>query len=141
MQVSKDSPLNNIKSCNYLERILALEAASASGFDEAVRINEDSEIVSACMANIFWINDGKIYTPAVETGCLEGTTRAFVMGRCKVVTVEMDLESLRDAESVFLTSAGLGIAVVSSLMIGKVRIEYKPIGDDFFGAHNLKALQ
>ena len=52
--VNSTSPLAGVKSCNYLENILALEEAKRRGFDEAVRVNERGEIVSACMANIFW---------------------------------------------------------------------------------------
>ena len=54
-QINSKSPLINIKSCNYLENLLALEDAKQTGFDEAVRLNEKGEIVSTIMANLFCI--------------------------------------------------------------------------------------
>lgn len=114
--VNSKSPLAGVKSCNYLENILALENANAKGFAEAVRLNERGEIVSACMANLFWIKREKIFTPALETGCLEGTTRNFVIESAKeVFTVKTTLEEFLKADEVFLTSAGIGIASVKKI--------------------------
>ena len=79
--INSKSPLAGVKSCNYLENILALEDAKKAGFDEAIRINERNEVVSGCLANIFWIelDKDKIFTPSLETGCLAGTTREFIL--------------------------------------------------------------
>ena len=107
--VSSTSPLAGVKSCNYLENILALEDARAKGFDESVRINERGEVVSACMANIFWIKDEKIFTPHLETGCLNGTTRSFIAEHFTVAQTKADLAELDNADDVFLTSSGIGI--------------------------------
>lgn len=108
-QINSTSPLSGIKSCNYLENILALESARAEHFDEAIRINERGEVVSACMANVFWKRGKKIFTPRLETGCLAGTTRDLVMENFSVEEVTAQLDDLKNADKIFLTSAGLGI--------------------------------
>jgi len=112
-RINSASPLAGVKSCNYLENILALEEAKNRGFDEAVRLNERGEIASACMANIFWRKDGKLFTPSLETGCLAGTMREFVLENESEIEIKADLESLKNADEIFLTSAGLGICKVS----------------------------
>jgi len=113
-QINSKSALVNVKSCNYLENILALEEAKRRGFGEAVRLNERGEIVSACMANIFWTQGGKIFTPALETGCLEGTTRDFVLKNFSVQETKTNLTELKQADEIFLTSAGISIAKIKS---------------------------
>ena len=107
--INSTSPLAGVKSCNYLENIIALENAKSKGFDEAIRTNERDEIASACMANIFWLKDGKLYTPSLKTGCLAGTTREFFMEKREVLEVEKKLEVLEKADKIFLTSSGIGI--------------------------------
>ena len=107
--INTKSPLVGVKSCNYLENILAFEAAKAKGFDEAIRLNERDEIVSACLANVFWKKDDAIYTTPLETGCLEGTTRSFVLERLTVAERKATLTELYEADEIFLTSAGIGI--------------------------------
>lgn len=119
-RVNSKSPLAGLKSCNYLENLLSLEEAKSRGFDEAVRLNENGASVSACMANLFWVGDETIFTPPLETGCVEGTTRAFVIESAarlgfEVYTIAAPFDELRLADEIFLTSAGLGIAKVGNL--------------------------
>lgn len=117
--VNSTSPLAGIKSCNYLENILALEEAKKRGFDEAVRLNERGEIVSACLANIFWRKDGQLFTPSLATGCLAGTTREFVLENETGFETKAGLEVLKNADEIFLTSAGLGMCKVSGFNADK----------------------
>ncbi|MBA2493509.1 MAG: aminotransferase class IV [Acidobacteria bacterium] len=114
-RVNSTSPLAGVKSCNYLENILALENAKAKDYDEAVRLNERGEIVSACLASIFWVKNNKIFTPSLETGCLKGTTRGFILENFMVEERKAELAELNQVEDVFLTSAGVGILKVANL--------------------------
>ncbi len=111
--INSKSPLANIKSCNYLENLLAFEEAQNRGFKEAIRLNEKGEIVSASMANIFWVEDEKIFTPSLQTGCLAGTTREFLMENFPVKKVKAGLNEITKATEIFLTSAGIGICPVN----------------------------
>lgn len=108
-RINTKSPLVGIKSCNYLENILAFEDAKAKNFDEAVRLNEKDEIVSTCLANVFWKKNGAIFTPSLETGCLNGTTRSFMTENFAVEERKASLTELYEADEIFLTSAGIGI--------------------------------
>ena len=114
-RVNSTSPLADVKSCNYLENILALEDARARGFDEALRLNERREVVSATTANVFWVKNGEMFTPHLATGCLNGTTRSFVLENFTVKETQADLAELSEPDEIFLTSAGIGIAKVASL--------------------------
>jgi branched-subunit amino acid aminotransferase/4-amino-4-deoxychorismate lyase len=111
--INSRSPLAGIKSGNYLENLLALEDARHRGFDESVRINEKELIVSASTANIFWVKDGKVFTPALETGCLAGTTREVLLENFPILETRSKLEELFSADEIFLTSAGIGIRAAS----------------------------
>jgi branched-chain amino acid aminotransferase len=107
-RLNSTSPLANIKSCNYLENILALENAKKNGFDEAILLNERNEITSAAMANIFWTHNGNLFTPSLKTGCLTGTIRELVIESREVFEVEQNISGFQ-FDDIFLTSSGLGI--------------------------------
>ncbi len=92
---------------------MAFEEAKVRGFDEAVRLNERWEVASACMANVFWLKDGKLHTPSVGTGCLAGTTREFILETLDCDEVEATIAELNSADDIFLTSAGLGVIQVA----------------------------
>ncbi len=111
--INSKSPLANVKSCNYMENLLALEEARKRGFDEAILLNEKDEIVSASMANIFWVTDGEIFTPSIETGCLAGTTREFLLENFPVSETNSRIDALAKTDEIFLTSAGIGIRPAS----------------------------
>ena len=107
--VNSASPIAGLKTCNYLDQLLALRSATEGGLTEAVRLNERGHVTSACMANVFWLNDAQLYTAALSTGCLPGTTRERICESLEVSEVEVGIEALKDVDAVFLTSAGLGI--------------------------------
>jgi branched-chain amino acid aminotransferase len=138
-RTNSTSPLAGVKSCNYLENILSLENAKEKGFDEAIRLNERGEVVSTSMANIFWVQDGEIITPSLETGCLSGTTRSFVLENFTVKEKKASLDELINADEIFLTSAGIGIAKVKRFN-GKVfnSETVEQIQSEFFCRTNLK---
>lgn len=112
-RVNTTSPLVGIKSCNYLEHLLAYEEAEKRGFHEAIRVNERGEIASACMANVFWEKDGRLFTPSLATGCLAGTTREFVLENIECEEVGSGISELERADRIFLTSAGFGVVAVA----------------------------
>jgi aminodeoxychorismate lyase len=118
-RVNTFSPLVGIRSLNYLEQVLSWEEAQARDFDEAVVLNERGEIVSATMANIFWVKDGTLHTPAFSTGAIAGITRAKVVELAAkqfipVIEGVYDLADLTEADEIFLTSASLGVALVTT---------------------------
>ncbi|MEQ1920887.1 MAG: aminotransferase class IV [Pyrinomonadaceae bacterium] len=111
--VNSRSPLAGVKSCNYLDNLLALDEATTRGFHEAVRVNERGFITGGCMSNIFWQRDEVLYTPCLTTGCLPGTTREFVLENVECREVESPIDELNEVDAIFLTSAGLGITEVA----------------------------
>ena len=114
-RVNTTSPLAGIKSCNYLEHLIALDEAKKRGFHEAVRLNERGEIASTCMANVFWLKSEKLYTPSLKTGCLAGTTREFILENLDCEEVEVGIAAVLEADTIFLSSAGIGALRVAEL--------------------------
>jgi 4-amino-4-deoxychorismate lyase len=113
------SPLAGLKSLNYLDHVLSWEEAHRRDFDEAVMLNERGEIVSTTMANIFWVKEGTVYTPALSTGALGGVTRSCVIQLAAKHFVPLiegvyTMPDLTEADEIFLTSAGVGVALVST---------------------------
>ena len=110
----------NVKSCNYLDHIRALENAKNSGFDEAVRLNEHGEVATSCLANIFWLKNENLFSPGLESGCLAGTTREFIFEIANqngfhVSESNAKLQDFLKADEVFLTSSGLSVASVGNI--------------------------
>jgi branched-subunit amino acid aminotransferase/4-amino-4-deoxychorismate lyase len=118
-RVNTCSPLVGVKTVNRLEQIMAWEEARARDFDEAVVCNERGEVAGATTANLFWVKHGTVHTPALATGAVAGTTRARVIALAAEVAVPLSegahtLRDMAEADEVFLTSAALGVALVTT---------------------------
>lgn len=68
-----------VKSCNYLNNILAKIEAHNQGCIEALMMDQNGFVVECTGDNIFVIKNGKIRTPPAYLGALEGITRNVIM--------------------------------------------------------------
>ncbi|MDA0976920.1 MAG: aminotransferase class IV [Proteobacteria bacterium] len=67
-----------IKSLNYLNQIMARLEANDAGADEAVVLNRAGYVAEGTADNLFIVQSGKIITPPVTDGALEGITRGIL---------------------------------------------------------------
>jgi branched-subunit amino acid aminotransferase/4-amino-4-deoxychorismate lyase len=108
------SPASRWKTLAYLDNVLARREAAAAGADEAVMLNTLGELTCAAAANLFWLKDGVLFTPAPATGCLDGVMArqaadaAASLG-IKVRHVRDGAEVLPRADAVFLTNSLIGV--------------------------------
>lgn len=114
------SLLAGIKSTNYLENLLAKQTAAASGADEGLWLNTQEKVAEGTVSNIFWVREGKLYTPSLASGCLSGTRRAVVLELAAQMSIDLhvgeySLASLIAAEEIFLTNALMGIMPVRQI--------------------------
>ena len=140
------SPLAGIKSLNYLDQVLAWEEAQTREFDEAVMLNERGEIVSATLANIFWVREGTIHTPALSTGALAGVTRGAVIELAAKQFIPLiegvyELGDLTEAEEIFLTSSSYGVAPVTTFDFRRYSIADESVSSRLSSALKEMSLQ
>jgi len=109
------SPSARLKSLGYLDNVLARREAEAAGADEALMLNTAGHAASAAAANLFWITDGRLHTPSLACGVLDGIMRAQVMAAAPVEEVRASLDTLLQAEAAFLTNSLIGIRTIRLL--------------------------
>lgn len=68
-----------IKSLNYLNNILAKIEGLQAGCIEALMLNVKGEVAECTGDNIFVVSRGRLLTPPVDAGILEGITRNAVI--------------------------------------------------------------
>lgn len=111
----------------YVNSALAVDDASAAGFDEAIFLAESGHVSEGSSCNLFLVRGGRLHTPSTADDILEGITRNAVMEMAEremgVTTRErtIDRTELYDADEVFLTGTGVQISPVT-------RIDGRPIG-------------
>ncbi|MBE0435674.1 MAG: branched-chain amino acid transaminase, partial [Methylomicrobium sp.] len=73
---------------NYINSILALQEALATGYDEALLLDHEGFAAEGSGENLFIVRNGKIYTPET-TSALEGITRDTVITIAKEQGLEV----------------------------------------------------
>ncbi len=115
-----------IKSLNYLNNILAKLEALDRDMLEAIMYNHEGHVAEATGDNVFVIRDGKIYTPPISAGALEGITRNVVINLARESGYElfeqnMTRYDLYVADEIFLTGTAAEV-------IGVVEVDARAIG-------------
>lgn len=111
---------------HYLNSALALQEAKAKGADEALLLDQKGFICEGSGQNLFFIREGKLYTPTTETA-LDGITRATVIELAEQLGLTVSigdytLETLHTADEIFLTGTAteiIGAHTLNDLKVGK----------------------
>lgn len=101
----------------YVNSILAKREATATGFDEAILLNEQGYVTEASGENVFMVQGGKLVTPPLGLNILGGITRATVLQIARdqgIETVErlFARDELYCADEVFLTGTAAEVTPV-----------------------------
>lgn len=102
------------KTLNYTDNILEKEQAIKEGFDEVLFLNTNQELAEGSASNVFFVLDGKIHTPSIDCGILDGIVRAWVLDHFDVVEGKYPIDMLIRAEEVFLTNCVMGVMSMKS---------------------------
>jgi branched-chain amino acid aminotransferase len=114
------SALSGVKSISWLNNVWTIAEANKEGFHEAVLLNERGEVAECTSANIFIVKDGKVSTPPLNSGCLEGVTRGILMEIAPEAGVSVAEHTLRPedlytADEVFLSSTNRNLLGVGEI--------------------------
>src|SRR5579864_9099852 len=105
----------------YINSSLAVDDATAAGFDEAILLTHDGTVSEASSCNIFILRNGKLSTPALSEDILEGITRNALIDMVRdefgmnVEERRIDRTELYAADEIFMCGTGVQVTPVSSV--------------------------
>lgn len=133
LKLPRNTPegLYRFKSFHYMNNILAKRELTlypwAAGA-EGLMLTEDGYVAEGIVSNVFFMKQGALYTPSLDTGILPGITRAHIIDMAQ----RLDLtshdglyrwEDLLEADEVFLVNSIQEIVPVTTL--------YSPSGQSY----------
>lgn len=128
-----------IKSLNYLNNIMAKMEGLRAGCVEALMLNHKGEVAECTGDNIFIIRRGRLLTPPIDAGILEGITRNAVLELAQeagIVTAEIPFtrHDIYISDECFLTGSAAEVVPV-------VRLDGRPLGTGKPGPVTLRLMQ
>lgn len=137
-------PVQAKAAANYSNAALARLEALDNGYDEAIMLDGDGRVSEGSAENIFICTDGRILTPPLSTGCLNGITRDSVMKITAADGIdisEYDLyrADLYAADEIFMTGTAAEVKSVTqvdrvSIGSGRMGRVTKALQKSFVGA-------
>jgi len=112
----------------YVNSALAAQEARDRGFDEAIFLNEDGHVAEGSAMNLFLVRQGRLVTPDVSQGILEGITRETIITLAQdslgisTGTRAVDRSELYVADEVFLCGTAAEVAPA-------IRIDGRQVGN------------
>ena len=102
--------LSNLKTNNYLLNTLAIQYAKENGFDDSIILNSRGNICEASSSNLFMVQKGILFTPALSQGCVAGTKRRELLQILPALGFQIEetiitKDMIFEMEEIFLTNA------------------------------------
>ncbi|HSI94085.1 MAG TPA: aminotransferase class IV [Jiangellaceae bacterium] len=108
--------LAGLKTTSYAENVVALARARRLGATEAVFADTQGRLSEGTGSNIFVVVDGRVLTPALSSGCLDGITRQLILEWTDAEEVALPMSVLDSAAEVFLTSSIRDVQAVDAIV-------------------------
>ena len=104
---------------NYLNSILANTEATRDGYDEAILLDAQGYVAEGSGENIFVVNEGRLYTPALDVA-LDGITRKSVIAIAEemglpVIEKRITRDELYAADEVFFTGTAAEVTPIREI--------------------------
>jgi len=114
-----------MKTLNFLNNILAKREALAAGAFDSILLNWEQHLTECTISNLFFVADGRLRTPALECGLLDGITRGIVIRlggelHIRVEEGRFTVDQLYQADECFLTNTSMEIMPVSMVDTKKI---------------------
>jgi len=129
--------LVGLKTTSYAENVKALFLAHEEGSSESLFLNTHGFLCEGTGTNLFYFHGDRLITPPLESGCLAGITRHFVLLSAQKLGIEVQeklqgLDALLKADSVFLTSTTRELQLVAAIVDGAKRFEKNAEATELF---------
>jgi len=107
-----------IKATNFLNNILAKREAIAAGAFDSILLNWESHLTECTVSNLFFVRAGRLCTPALACGLLDGITRDMVLNLAREAQIPVDeghfgIEAIHKADECLLTNTSMEVMPVT----------------------------
>jgi branched-chain amino acid aminotransferase len=106
--------LAGLKTTSYAENVVMLAHAKERGAGEAVMANLAGHLCEGTGSNVFYVVDGELRTPSLQSGCLAGVTRALILEWYGGREVDEPIDVVRRASEVLIASSTRDVQAVSA---------------------------
>lgn len=118
--LAKQPRLAGIKHLNRLEQVLIKSIELPMGFDDWLVLDSDGNVIESSMANLFFIKDKMVFTPALTHSGVAGMMREQVIYTLIDLGFNIDVKQINynelpQFEHCFMTNSLLGLVDINRI--------------------------
>lgn len=111
--------LSQVKTLNRLPQVRASIEKERRGLDELILCDDNGNLSEAISSNIFIVKKEKLFTPSLESACMNGVMRMHLLQLFRSNTINIQeciltMDDLLAADELFLTNSIKGIQWVGA---------------------------
>ncbi len=106
---------STFKLAQGMQSSLAMMEAQDMGADSAILLDAEGHVSECANANIFWLKNNILYTPALTSGCVAGITRALILelSPWQIAKTAAEPIILERADAIAISNARSGLRAVT----------------------------
>jgi branched-chain amino acid aminotransferase len=125
------SPIAGVKTTSYLTHYLQRDVAERAGRLDDLMVDGAGNVTEGTVSNVFGVRAGRLITPPLASGILDGVTRGVVLelageGRVPVDERALPAAELERLDECFLTGAGKCLVDVD-VLVGRAMPAPRPV--------------
>lgn len=122
LRLGRNPQLAGLKHLNRLEQVLARAEWQDNSIAEGLLLDTEGNLVEGVFSNLFWIKDGRLFTPDLSQAGVAGVMRRFIIDtlapslQLQVGIGTFVLEDLLVADEIFLCNSLYGVWPVQKIV-------------------------
>lgn len=112
LQTPRNLPESGVrrKSHNFLNNVRGRLELPSLKEKEGIFLTKEGYVAEGVTSNVFWMKDGELFTPSIDTGILPGTTRAYMIQLANEIGIAVhegcfDKKEVENADEAFVSNA------------------------------------
>lgn len=107
--------LAGIKHLNRLEQVMARAEWNDNAIHEGIMLDFNGRVIEGTMTNLFYAKNGELLTAPLNLCGIKGILRGWIFEQIPVIEHDFYLETLQQADEIFVCNSVMGICGVRQI--------------------------
>lgn len=113
--------LAGLKTLNRLDQVMIKQELDANGMADGLVCSTEGYLIETSVANVFWVNAGKVYTPSTKRSGIEGVMKTHISNLLDSLGIELEtadytIAEVLAADEIFITNSIMEVVPVKRIM-------------------------
>ncbi|GIC76541.1 aminodeoxychorismate lyase [Moritella sp. F3] len=120
-QQTVNPALAGLKTLNRLDQVMIKQELEAHNMADGLVCSTEGYVIETSVANVFWVKDGKVYTPSTKRSGVEGVMKTHILNLLNTLVFPLEsgdyaVADVLAADEVFITNSVMEVVPVKAVL-------------------------